>query len=135
MCIHYSYNSNREVLAEYVGTGAHPFGLDVLEGYLYWTDVKQMNLQKVNQSTGENSTVLIQNFQQPRDVHAFHRRRNHDGIEICLYTYVFMIMYVCIYINTLYVLTSICLLVENNFVMLENHVYNYVHVYTYIIIL
>ena len=74
--------SNREVLADFRDLGAQPFGLDVFEGYIYWTDVKRMMLQKVNQSTGENDTVMIQHFEQPREVHAFHRRRNHDGIYI-----------------------------------------------------
>ena len=57
----------------------HLYGLAVFEGSLYYTDWKSRNIQRANQTTGGNATILISGLEQPRDIHAFHRGRNHNG--------------------------------------------------------
>ena len=57
----------------------HLYGLAVFEGLLYYTDWKSRNIQRANQTTGGNATILISGLEQPRDIHAFHRGRNHNG--------------------------------------------------------
>lgn len=53
----------------------HPFGLDVFENHIYWTDWVSHNIERAHKTTGQNRTVLSTNMNDLMNVRVFHRAR------------------------------------------------------------
>lgn len=53
----------------------HPFGLDVFENSIYWTDWNSFNIETAHKLTGANRTVLATAVSGLMDVRVFHRNR------------------------------------------------------------
>ena len=61
----------------------HPYGVGVYDEWVFWTDWREHNLQKVNVSSIVDTQELIGGLIQPRDANVFHRHRNRNG-QYCL---------------------------------------------------
>lgn len=72
----------------------HPFGIDVYDQKVYWTDMKTSNVESANKNNGKDRQVLIANVSDLMDVRIFHRDRktisnlcsvsNGDCSHLCL---------------------------------------------------
>lgn len=72
----------------------HPFGLDVYDQKVYWTDFKSFNVESADKLNGKNRQILIANVSDLMDVRVFHRDRksisnlcslsNGDCSHMCL---------------------------------------------------
>lgn len=73
----------------------YPYGLDVFENNIYWTDWMNKSIEKANKLTGENRTVVVRNVPDAMGITIFHRNRknirtpcgnnNHGGCShLCL---------------------------------------------------
>ncbi|XP_030746611.1 low-density lipoprotein receptor-related protein 4 [Sitophilus oryzae] len=56
---------------------SYPYGLDVFENNVYWTDWMNKTIEKANQLTGENRTVIVNNLSDPMGIRIFHRNRKN----------------------------------------------------------
>lgn len=72
----------------------HPFGIDVYDQKVFWTDFKTLNVESADKLTGRNRQVLIANLTDLMDVRVFHHDRktisnfcsisNGDCSHMCL---------------------------------------------------
>lgn len=53
----------------------HPFGLDVFDNYVYWTDWSTSNIEGAHKLTGSNRTTIGTGISGLMDVRVFHRQR------------------------------------------------------------
>jgi len=53
----------------------HPFGLDVNEGRVFWTDWDTKSVMSANKLTGKDTNVIIANSTDLMDIRVFHRTR------------------------------------------------------------
>ncbi|XP_022224795.1 low-density lipoprotein receptor-related protein 4 isoform X1 [Drosophila obscura] len=53
----------------------HPFGLDVSDGRVYWTDWDTKSVMSADKLTGKDSSIIIANTSDLMDVRVFHRTR------------------------------------------------------------
>ncbi|KPU81706.1 uncharacterized protein Dana_GF20504, isoform D [Drosophila ananassae] len=64
--------SNRKVILNGLG---HPFGLDVSDGRVYWTDWDSKSVMSADKLSGKDLSVIIANSSDLMDVRVFHRNR------------------------------------------------------------
>ncbi|XP_037724672.1 low-density lipoprotein receptor-related protein 4 isoform X2 [Drosophila subpulchrella] len=64
--------SGRQVILNGLG---HPFGLDVNEGRVFWTDWDTKSVMSANKLTGKDTNVIIANSTDLMDIRVFHRTR------------------------------------------------------------
>ncbi|XP_031629327.1 low-density lipoprotein receptor-related protein 4 isoform X2 [Contarinia nasturtii] len=72
----------------------HPFGIEIYDQKVYWTDMKTLNVESANKNNGKDRQVLIANVSDLMDVRVFHRNRkmisnlcsvsNGDCSHLCL---------------------------------------------------
>lgn len=72
----------------------HPFGIDVYDQKVFWTDMKTLNVESANKNNGKDRQILIANVSELMDVRVFHRDRktisnlcsvsNGDCSHMCL---------------------------------------------------
>lgn len=72
----------------------HPFGIDIYDQKVYWTDMKTLNVESANKNNGKDRNILIANVSDLMDVRVFHRNRkiisnlcsvsNGDCSHLCL---------------------------------------------------
>ena len=74
--------SNRRILHDYE-VDVLPTSLDVCGDWVYWTNLKEHNLVKMNMSSDSEVHMMLSGLDHPRDVSVFHRERNHGG-ENCM---------------------------------------------------
>lgn len=53
----------------------YPFGLDVFEDNIYWSDWTSLNIESANKTTGANRTVILSSVNGLMEVAVFHRNR------------------------------------------------------------
>lgn len=73
---------------------SHPFGIDVYDQKVFWTDMTTLNVESANKNNGKDRQVLIANVSDLMDVRVFHRSRkmisnlcsvsNGDCSHLCL---------------------------------------------------
>ncbi|KAF7275128.1 hypothetical protein GWI33_012157, partial [Rhynchophorus ferrugineus] len=68
--------TGRKVLLE-GGSLPYPFGLDIFENNIYWTDWMNKSIEKANKLNGENRTVIVRNLADPMGIRIFHRNRKN----------------------------------------------------------
>ena len=49
----------------------YPFDLVVFDSYVYWTDLWNRSIYKINQYTGQNLTLVDSNVRYPRGIQMF----------------------------------------------------------------
>ena len=49
----------------------YPFDLVVFDSYVYWTDLRNGSIYKINQYTGQNLTLVASNVGNAREIHMF----------------------------------------------------------------
>lgn len=72
----------------------NPFGIDIYDQRVYWTDMKTLNVESANKNSGKDRQLLIANMSDLMDVRVFHRNRkvisnlcsvsNGDCSHLCL---------------------------------------------------
>jgi hypothetical protein len=72
----------------------HPFGLDVFENNVYWSDWESQNIQVADKGSGKGRRSMVSNTSDLMDIRVFHRKRrnirnpcavrNGDCSHICL---------------------------------------------------
>lgn len=53
----------------------HPFGLDVFDNKIFWSDWQSSNIESANKITGTNRTIITSGISGLMDVRIFHRNR------------------------------------------------------------
>jgi hypothetical protein len=49
----------------------YPFDLVVFDSYVYWTDLRNRSIYKINQYTEQNLTLVASNVGNARGIHMF----------------------------------------------------------------
>lgn len=86
-------SARRTIIDEGEGL-VHPFGIDIYDQKVFWTDMKTLNVESANKNSGKDRQVLIANVSDLMDVRIFHRDRktisnlcsisNGDCSHLCL---------------------------------------------------
>lgn len=56
---------------------SHPFGLDVYEDFVYWTDQETANIERIDKYTGGNRTLVASGLNHLMDIRVFHKNRKY----------------------------------------------------------
>lgn len=57
----------------------YPFGLTLLDDYLYWTDQSRNAVYHADKRTASNPKVLVSGLSRPMDIHAYDRNEKLPG--------------------------------------------------------
>ncbi|KAL1506053.1 hypothetical protein ABEB36_005485 [Hypothenemus hampei] len=68
--------TGREILLSET-TLSYPYGLDIFEDNIFWSDWLNKSIEKANKITGGNRTVVVRNVPDSMDVKIFHRTRKN----------------------------------------------------------
>lgn len=60
----------------------HPFGLTLLDDYVYWTDWTNKGVLRTEKASPQYLTVVVGGLNQPMDIHAFDKNRSLPGNDI-----------------------------------------------------
>lgn len=61
----------------------HPFGLDVYENKIYWTDWQSLNIETANKINGHDRSIVSSDIAGLMDVRVFHRNRMRNLKHAC----------------------------------------------------
>ena len=61
---------------------SNPFGLTLLDDYLYWTDWYRYAVYQADKRTASNSKILVGGLNRPMDIHAYDRNKTLPGNSI-----------------------------------------------------
>lgn len=67
-------SARRTIIDEGEGL-VHPFGIDVYDQKVFWTDMKTLNVESANKNSGKDRQILIANVSDLMDICVFHRDR------------------------------------------------------------
>ncbi|XP_066145382.1 low-density lipoprotein receptor-related protein 4 isoform X1 [Euwallacea fornicatus] len=73
--INYDGTGRKILLVEPSGTW--PYGLDIFENYIYWTDPRNKFIEKINKLTGEDRSIVLRNVPDSMGIKVFHRFRKN----------------------------------------------------------
>lgn len=60
-------------------TGYLPYGLDVFEGYAYWTDQKKEAVVRINKNNGSEEKIIFPDLNKPNGMKIRARREKRQG--------------------------------------------------------
>jgi len=75
---------NRRVVVSKSSSVTHPFGLDVLDDQVYWTDWNHRGILRASKFDGQNSTILAQTTLLPYGIKVYHEAAQPSAnAEVC----------------------------------------------------